>query len=179
MIRFKERFRTYDILQCDIRDYPKKLNMPTDISFVILNSLEEICNLKKESNDFWEPEKLFELAEREKGKMCALLKKDSLVAFAVLLKQGSKSTYFKISKTEVYLEGLFVYPEYRGKGYGTTFLQCMFSYIAELWNAKEIKLCVLPDNTTAYKIYEKIGFKKVTRKTLLLIYKYKVPYYKI
>ena len=111
--------------------------------------------------------------------MIAIIDDKIPIAFGVLLKKGSKGTYFKIKKTDAYIGALYTFPNFRNQGYMTQLIYKMIELAQNEWNAKTISLCVLEDNLKAKSLYKKIGFFKVSVKYFVKIYKYKIPYYKI
>lgn len=82
--------------------------------------------------------------------------KDEAVAFALFF--HNFSTF--LGKPGLYLEDLFVKPEYRGKGFGKVIL----SYLAKLAkdrNCGRLEWWVLDWNEPALKFYKSIGARKM------------------
>lgn len=63
------------------------------------------------------------------------------------------------------IDELYIAAEFRGKGIGTHFIQ--FLHNTRFHNAVALELEVIPYNTRALKLYEKLGFKPSTRHHLL------------
>lgn len=100
------------------------------------------------------------------------------VAFGGIIIKGGSSMYFKI-KSDVYFEGLYTFPEYRGMGIMPILMKEMIKIVSEKVNINRLALCVRPDNIGAKKLYEKLGFK--TDKTVSFFIKCGMimPYYTV
>ena len=75
-----------------------------------------------------------------------------------------------IGHSGLYLEDLFVWPEYRGKGIGTALMQSMQEIVSKQ-GYKGISLSVQKQNYAA-KMYRKLGFKTIEDKDeeLIMVY---------
>jgi ribosomal protein S18 acetylase RimI-like enzyme len=60
---------------------------------------------------------------------------------------------------ELYVGGMQILPEYRGKGIGTAILESLIEEAGK--SAKPIRLEVFHENLQALSLYEKVGFKIV------------------
>ena len=60
---------------------------------------------------------------------------------------------------EIYIGGVQILPEYRGRGLGTAILESLIEESKE--TSKPIRLEVFHDNQKAFALYEKLGFKVV------------------
>ena len=65
----------------------------------------------------------------------------------------------------VWIEELFVLPEYRGKGLGTEFFEFVKKHIEP--DAARIRLEIEPDNTDAIRLYERMGFKTLPYRQMI------------
>ncbi len=63
-----------------------------------------------------------------------------------------------LENSEVYLDLIYIEPEYRNKGIGTLFINNLIS-LTEKNGLKRIKLHVDPKNFIARNFYEKLGFE--------------------
>ncbi len=80
---------------------------------------------------------------------------DKLAGYAMIAK--SYSTEF--GGLCIWIEDLYIEPDYRGMGIGTKF----FQYIEEAYKGKAVRyrLEVAADNEKAIKVYERSGFERV------------------
>lgn len=60
---------------------------------------------------------------------------------------------------EIYIGGMQILPEYRGRGLGTAILESLVEESKE--TSKPIRLEVFHDNPKAFALYENVGFKVV------------------
>lgn len=67
---------------------------------------------------------------------------------------------------ETYIDTIGVMPQFRGKGVGSRLLQFMINEYVEKRNLT-LGLLVEEENTQAKKLYLKLGFKAVGKKTLM------------
>ena len=68
----------------------------------------------------------------------------------------------------IWVEEIYVQPEYRSKGLGKEFFAYIDSKIDK--NVKKIRLEVRDDNKKAVKLYENLGFKKVEYMQMVKIF---------
>ena len=179
VMRKIKRFCKYEIMNLLVSDKFISLKKGGGVQAVVVDNVEKLDILSSVENDFWEVVHLYNLARKEKGILIAIIDDKIPIAFGVLLKKGSKGTYFKIKKTDAYIGALYTFPNFRNQGYMTQLIYKMIELAQNEWNAKTISLCVLEDNLKAKSLYKKIGFFKVSVKYFVKIYKYKIPYYKI
>ncbi len=83
---------------------------------VILEFIKELAEYEKMSNEVVADEKLLEhwLFDQKKAEVIFVLEDDKKVGFALFF--HNFSTF--LGRAGIYLEDLYVKPEYRGKGYG-------------------------------------------------------------
>ena len=62
-----------------------------------------------------------------------------------------------LGRAGIYLEDLYILPEYRGRGYGRTLLDCAIAHIREETDAP-VTLHVAAWNQTAVQLYRQCGF---------------------
>lgn len=65
--------------------------------------------------------------------------------------------------SEIYLDSLAVFPEYRGHGLGAALIDAATQQHAQN-NAKPVGLLCDPDNPRAHALYERLGFRDVGRR---------------
>lgn len=124
---------------------------------LILQFIKELAEYEKLSHEVVATEEslmqtLF--GEQKVAKVVLGYYKDKAVGFALFF--HNYSTF--LAKTGIYLEDLFVKPEYRGKGFGKAFL----IYLARLTkerNCGRLEWSVLDWNDSAFKFYENLGAK--------------------
>ncbi|MBP3414831.1 MAG: GNAT family N-acetyltransferase [Clostridia bacterium] len=73
------------------------------------------------------------------------------VGYALLAKTFSQEAGGQV----IWVEELYVLPEYRSKGLGREF----FAFLKERKNISRVRLEVEPENERAVKLYEKMGFE--------------------
>jgi ribosomal protein S18 acetylase RimI-like enzyme len=61
--------------------------------------------------------------------------------------------------SEIYIGGMQILPEYRGRGFGTAILESLIEESRQ--TAKPIRLEVFHNNLPAFRLYQKVGFKVV------------------
>ena len=80
------------------------------------------------------------------------------------------SVLLKVYSLEVYVNFISVNEEHRRKGYGLSLLQRAEKYAQEL-RINRLRIAVRPENTPAINLYEKFGFKILTRGSFLMMVK--------
>lgn len=96
---------------------------------------------------------------------------DKPVAFATIVKRGNREDYFNVKNSDVYLQNLYTFPEYRGRGImRDLILRCIYVSLTTLKFSGcmtkgkiSVSLCVRTDNNSAIKCYKRLGFKGVGR----------------
>ena len=91
------------------------------------------------------------------AEVCLLYVGDEPVGFAAYFHTFSTFT----SRPGMYLEDLFVVPQWRGRGFG----QQLFAYVAKIGagrGCRTMKWVVLPWNEPAIEFYRRLGANKVT-----------------
>lgn len=82
------------------------------------------------------------------------------VGFACIKHRGEKGDYFNVKKSDLYLQKLYVFPEFRGRRImQDIIINCISQKITED-RKYEITLCVRENNISAIKCYERIGFRR-------------------
>lgn len=130
----------YTIRTAEENDFPKILEMIKDLA-LFEKAPEKVIN----SVDFMKQEKnLFGcyIAETESGKIIGM----ALYFYA----------YFTWVGKSLYLDDLYVLPDYRGQGIGTDLLDKIFE-TAKLEKCRRLRWQVIHWNTPAIKMYEKAG----------------------
>lgn len=146
------------------------------IRFAEVSDLQNIFSLIKELADYEKLSHLLSTSEDElKGH---LFGKDRFVEVLIAEFENKivgQALFFKnfstfLGKPGIYLEDLYVKPEYRGKGIGKSLLEKIFS-IAKERNYGRVEWAVLDWNAPAIKFYKNIGAEildewKICRVTL-------------
>lgn len=99
-----------------------------------------------------------------------------LVAFPMYLPDGPNAAnepdpvlvpYAKLEKdSSYYIMGVAVFPEYRGKGIGTRFLELAAGKARE-YGLSQLSLIVFEQNNGAKKLYERHGFYEIAREAVV------------
>jgi len=99
-----------------------------------------------------------------------------LVAFPMYLPEGPNAAnepdpvlapYAKLEKdSSYYIMGVAVFPEYRGKGIGTMFLELAAGKAREC-GLSQLSLIVFEQNEGAKRLYERHGFYEITREAVV------------
>ncbi len=64
----------------------------------------------------------------------------------------------------IWIEDIFIEPEYRGRGYGTKFIE----YVKEIYPNKILRLETEHENLKALNVYKNLGFKELPYLELVL-----------
>jgi len=145
-------------LQTSISEFIIKETTASDVP-LILNFIKGLAEYEKLSHEVIATEDglretLF--GDNPKAEVIFGVYKNEPVAFALFF--HNYSTF--LGKPGIYLEDLYVKPEYRGKGFG----KIMLSYLAKLAtdrNCGRLEWSVLDWNKPALKFYKSIGAKKM------------------
>ena len=136
--------------------------VPKDIS-TIFDLIKKLAVYEKLENDVVTSE--VELHENIFNKNFAQVliaeENEKPVGFALYL--YNFSTF--VGKPGIYLEDLFVEPEYRGKGYGKSLL-IELAKIAKAENCGRLELSVLDWNTPSIEFYKSLGAKPMDEWTV-------------
>jgi ribosomal protein S18 acetylase RimI-like enzyme len=74
---------------------------------------------------------------------------------------GALWDYKEKTKHLAKIVGVYVSPNYRGRGIGKLLMETILKYLNDMPQIEKIKLGVVTKQTTALKMYEKHGFKHV------------------
>lgn len=83
----------------------------------------------------------------------------------------------KISEGEYYISNIAVYPQYRGKGYGSAFIAFIEKKIRHN-GIRRLVLDVEKENYRAVKIYQRLGFV-VTKQSSVIVNKHAFEFYRM
>lgn len=121
---------------------------------LILNFIKELAEFEKLSHEVIATEDLLKehIFQNPKAKVVIAEDGGTPVGFALFFENFS--TF--LGKPGVYLEDLYVSPDYRGKGYGTDLLKYLAQYVKKN-NYGRLEWSVLNWNQKAIDVYEKIG----------------------
>lgn len=125
-------------------------------SELIFNLISKLAEYEKMSDEVvTNPEELREnIFDKKTANVIIAEENDVPVGFALYF--FNFSTF--VGKPGLYLEDLFVEPEYRGKGYGKKLFTAL-SNIAQTENCGRMEWSVLDWNTPAIEFYKSLGAK--------------------
>ena len=142
----------------------------SDIS-LILNFIRGLAEYEKMSDEVVADEKTLEewIFDKQKAEVIFALEGEKAVGFALFF--HNFSTF--LGRAGIYLEDLFVLPEYRGKGYGKALLKKLAAIAVER-GCGRLEWCCLDWNKPSIDFYLSLGAKplsdwtiyRVTGKTL-------------
>jgi GNAT superfamily N-acetyltransferase len=124
----------------------------------ILEFIKALAEYEKMSDQVIATEKELEkqLFDDKRAEVIFALDGEKEIGFALFF--TNFSTF--VGKAGLYLEDLFVFPEYRGKGYGKGLLKAL-ARIAVERNAGRFEWCCLNWNTSSIDFYLSCGAKKM------------------
>lgn len=142
----------------------------SDIS-LILNFIRGLAEYEKMSDEVVADEKTLEewIFDKQKAEVIFALEGEKAVGFALFF--HNFSTF--LGRAGIYLEDLFVLPEYRGKGYGKALLKKLAAIAVER-GCGRLEWCCLDWNKPSIDFYLSLGAQplsdwttyRVTGKTL-------------
>mgnify|MGYP001190248822 CR=1 FL=1 len=134
------KMKTYRILQAKQDDFPVILSMIKELA-LFEKAPEQVINTVEQMNN---EQNLFK---------CLIVKNNDseIIGFALYF-----YAYFTWVGKSLYLDDLYVKPEYRSKGIGSSLLDEIFK-IAKKENCKRLRWQVLNWNKDAIKLYERSG----------------------
>ena len=136
----KKRFMNYTIRLAEEKDYPQILDFIKDLA-LFERAPEKVLN----TVDFMKQEKdLF-------GCYVAVNENDELIAMALYF-----FAYFTWVGKSLYLDDLYVKPEYRGYRIGSALLKKIFE-LAKTENCRRLRWQVINWNGKAIDLYHKVG----------------------
>lgn len=99
--------------------------------------------------------------------------------YAAVVLKGGKGIYFKVKHADVYIDGVYVFEEFRRRGLASSLVNEVMRKAENMCNTEIICICVRPDNIPAKIMYQKMGFQ--TRRTVTFVKKWfmKFPYYSV
>ena len=146
--------------------FAKKSDIP-----LILNFIRGLAEYEKMSDEVVADEKTLEewIFDKQKAEVIFALEGEKAVGFALFF--HNFSTF--LGRAGIYLEDLFVLPEYRGKGYGKALLKKLAAIAVER-GCGRLEWCCLDWNKPSIDFYLSLGAKplsdwttyRVTGKTL-------------
>lgn len=138
---------------------------------LILNFIRGLAEYEKMSDEVVADEKTLEewIFDKKKAEVIFALEGEKAVGFALFF--HNFSTF--LGRAGIYLEDLFVLPEYRGKGYGKALLKKLAAITVER-GCGRLEWCCLDWNKPSIDFYLSLGAKplsdwtiyRVTGKTL-------------
>lgn len=138
---------------------------------LILDFIKWLAEYEKMSDEVVADEKTLEewIFDKEKAEVIFALEDEKAVGFALFF--HNFSTF--LGRAGIYLEDLFVLPEYRGKGYGKALLKKLAAITVER-GCGRLEWCCLDWNKPSIDFYLSLGAKplsdwttyRVTGKTL-------------
>ena len=123
---------------------------------LILGFVKELAEYEKMSNDVVATEELLKewIFEKKKAEVIFALEEGVAVGFALFF--HNFSTF--LGRAGIYLEDLYVKPEYRGKGYGKGLLKKLAQITVER-GCGRLEWCCLDWNTPSIDFYLSLGAK--------------------
>ncbi len=121
---------------------------------LILDFIKKLAEYEKMEKEVVADEKLLTewLFEKKVAQVIFALESDKEVGFALFF--HNFSTF--LGRAGIYLEDLFVLPEYRGKGYGKLLLKTLAKTAVEL-GCGRLEWCCLDWNKPSIDFYESLG----------------------
>lgn len=130
---------------------------------LILNFIKELATYEKMLDEVVATEDLLEewLFKQKKAEVIFAMVGEKEVGFALFF--HNFSTF--VGKSGIYLEDIFVLPEYRGKGYGKAILKYI-SQIAVERKCGRLEWCCLDWNQSSIDFYLSLGAKPMSDWTI-------------
>lgn len=134
----------------------------TDVS-LILYFIRELAEYEKMSDEVVADEKTLEewIFDKQKAEVLFALEGDTEVGFALFF--HNFSTF--LGKAGIYLEDLYVRPEYRGKGYGKAILKKLADITVER-GCGRLEWCCLDWNQPSIDFYLSLGAEPLSEWTI-------------
>ena len=123
---------------------------------LILDFIKKLAEYEKMENQVVATKELLEewIFDKKKAEVIFVLEDGKEVGFALYF--YNFSTF--LGKAGIYLEDLFVLPEYRKKGYGKLLLKTLAKEVHEKGMGR-LEWCCLDWNTPSIEFYESLGAK--------------------
>ena len=130
---------------------------------LILQFIKALAEYEKMSDEVIADERLLTewIFEKQKAEVIFVLEENKEVGFALFF--HNFSTF--LGRSGLYLEDLFVLPEYRGKGYGKALLKKLASIAVER-GCGRLEWCCLDWNQPSIDFYLSLGAKPLTDWTI-------------
>lgn len=130
---------------------------------LILYFIKELAKYEKMLDEVYATEELLEewLFKHNKAEVIFAMFDDKEVGFALFF--HNFSTF--VGKSGIYLEDIFVLPEYRGKGYGKAIIKYL-SQIAVDRKCGRLEWCCLDWNQSSIDFYLSLGAKPMSDWTI-------------
>lgn len=130
---------------------------------LILQFIKALADYEKMSDEVVADEKLLTewIFEKQKAEVIFVLEENKEVGFALFF--HNFSTF--LGRAGIYLEDLFVLPEYRGKGYGKALLKKLASIAVER-GCGRLEWCCLDWNQPSIDFYLSLGAKPLSDWTI-------------
>ncbi|MBO5927617.1 MAG: GNAT family N-acetyltransferase [Clostridia bacterium] len=125
---------------------------------LILDFISKLAEYEKMSDQVIATKELLKewIFDKKKAEVIFALNNGKEVGFALFF--NNFSTF--LGRAGIYLEDIFVLPEYRGKGFGTLMLKTLAKLTIERGLGR-LEWCCLDWNTPSIKFYENIGAKQL------------------
>ncbi len=124
-------------------------------------SVYEYCRIDKKNAALFAKQEFVHMSLLYKGRYIGVFLNKEPVAFIAVALKGEVGSDFKIKESDIHIEKLYVFPEYRGRGIAkAAILHCVNEYFPPNKDTAKVSLCVRPDNFKALSCYGKMGFKK-------------------
>lgn len=130
---------------------------------LILRFIKELADYEKMSDEVVADEKMLEewIFDKQKAEVIFALEDNKEVGFALFF--HNFSTF--LGKAGIYLEDLYVQPEYRGRGYGKAILKKLASIAVER-GCGRLEWCCLDWNKPSIDFYLSLGAQAMSDWTI-------------
>jgi diamine N-acetyltransferase len=96
--------------------------------------------------------------------MRAIYLDDKPIGFIMLGDNSRKYKIIKNYKQFLYIWRFMIADDFQGKGYGKKAMQKVIEHVKSKQNVKELNIYSLPQNKSALKFFENLGFKQTGKK---------------
>ena len=100
------------------------------------------------------------------------------IGYCWIMQKGANDSYFRIRKSDAYINEFYVNDQLRGRGYGPLMLLKLGDTLRQE-HMKTITTSVHPANPRAIRCYSKAGFHQVDTLKFLRFLVFSIPYYSV
>lgn len=99
----------------------------------------------------------------------------NIIGHLFLMKKGGTEILYKIRNIDAYVFAVRTFEEFRGRGYAGEMISLLAEHLKRNGH-EEMYLTVKKDNSSAIKVYDRLGFKLIGKKFFVRVGKYNIPY---